>query len=169
MKLDIPVEALDLISERMLLNVIEKKKRLEQIQLVFPEATFNSAIKTKLQILDQLATDVNAIQKIGSGKGIVEAFNLVISAYENFGHALKNFTPEGKEEAYLVSFRKAMADVHIPILQNAAKQRAEIKKLIIDNKILSFSNFPVLFSGGNESKRYFSEKAAVLMERGGRR
>lgn len=168
-KLDIPVEGLDLISERMLANVIEKKKRMDEIKLAFPETTFNAAVKTKLQILDQLASDVNVIQRIGSGKGIVEAYNYVISAYETFGNALKNFTPEGKEQAYLDSFRKAMADVHGPILANAAKQRAEIKKLIYENKILSYSNFPVLYQNGDESKRYYTEKDAVLMERGGRR
>lgn len=168
-KLDVPVEALDLLAERMLVGVIEKKNKLDQIQLQFPEAVFNQAVKSKLQILDQLTTEVNSIQKMGSGKGIVEAYRYVIEAYESFGNSLKNFTPEGKEQAYVDSFKKAMADVHGPILANARKQRSEIKKLIQDNKILTFSNFSVLYSDLENFKRYFTEKEAVLMERGGRR
>lgn len=168
-KLDIPVEALDLMAERMLSSVIDKKQRLAQVQLKFPEAVFNNAVKQKLQILDQLTGDVNAIQKVGSGKGIVDAYKHVIEAYETFGNELKTFTPEGKAPEYVASFQKAMAEVHQPILQNAAKQRNEIKKLIYQNKILSDSNFPVLFSSLESFKRYFTDKEAVLMDRGGRR
>lgn len=168
-KVDVPVEALDLMAERMLSSVLEKKQRLDQLTLSFPENVFNNTVKAKLQLLDQMTSEVNNIQKVGSGKGIVEAYKYVIEAYENFGNSLKNFTPEGKEPAYVESFKKAMADIHGPILNNARKQRSEIKKLITENKILSFSNFSVLFSGTDTLKRYFTEKESVLMERGGRK
>jgi Tetratricopeptide repeat len=168
-KLDIPVDALDLIAERMLSNVINYKDKLEQVILAFPEPVFNSAVKTKLQLLDQMTTEVNNIQKVGSGKGIVEAYKYVIEAYEDFGISLKNFTPEGKAPEYVESFKKAMAEVHGPILANANKQRQEIKKLITENKILSLSNYSVLFSNLEKNKRYLTEKEAVLMDRGGRR
>lgn len=166
-KQDVPVEALDLIAERMLVNVVDKKQRLSQVQLAFPEQNFNNAVKQKLQILDQMTNDVNNIQKVGSGKGIVEAYSYAISAYEAFGTELMNFSPEGKSPEYVESFRKAMATVHGPILQNARKQRNEIKSLIAKNKILSDSNFDVLFSNLESFKRYIVEKEAVLMERGG--
>lgn len=168
-KLDIPVEALDLIAERMLSSVLDKKQQLDQVTLSFPEATFNGAVKRKLQLLDQMTSEVNNIQKIGSGKGIVEAYRIVIEAYENFANSLKEFTPPGKSPEYIESFRKAMAEVHGPILANARKQRKEIKKLIIDNKILSYSNYAVLYSDLEKAKRYFTEKEAILMDRGGRR
>lgn len=168
-KQDIPVEALDLIAGRMLSVVVDKKQKLDQIQLAFPEATFNSAVKAKLQILDQMTSEVNNIQKVGSGKGIVDAYMYVIEAYENFGNGLKAFTPEGKAPEYVESFKKAMAEVYGPILANARKQRGEIKKLISDNKILSNSNFSVLYSDLEKSKRYFTEKESILMDRGGRR
>lgn len=168
-KLDIPVEALDLFSERMLTGVLDKKQKLSQVHLAFPEAVFNSAVKTKLQLLDQMTTDVNNIQKVGSGKGIVEAYKHVIEAYESFGHSLKDFTPPDKSPDYIASFRKAMSEVHSPILQNANKQRMEIKKLITQNKILSDSNYSVLYSDLEKFKRYFPEKESVLMERGGRK
>lgn len=167
-KLDIPVEALDLISGRMIASVAAKKANLDRITLSFPEASFNNAVKMKLQILDQLTSEVNAIEKLGSGKGIVEAYRYVIAAYEEFGTALKNFAPEGKSPEYVASFQKAMADVYVPILQNAQKLRSEIKNLINENRILSETNFHVLYP--NESqKRYVTSKRAVLMERGGKR
>ncbi len=168
-KLDIPVEALDLIAERMLVSVLDKKQKLDQIGLTFPEDIFNNTVKNKLQILDQMTSEVNSIQKIGSGKGIVEAYKIVIESYETFGKGLKNFTPEGKAPEYVESFRKAMAEVHGPILLNAQKQRNEIKKLILDNKILSLTNYSVLFPDNEKLKRFVTEKEAVLMDRGGRR
>lgn len=134
-----------------------------------PENEFNSAVKLKLQILDQMTGDVNNIQKIGSGKGIVEAYKYAIEAYESFGNELKAFTPEGKGPEYVDSFKKAMATVHGPILTNARKQRSEIKKLIVDNKILSLSNYSVLYSELESFKRFITEKETVLMERGGQR
>ena len=168
-KLDIPVEALDLMAERMLYSVLDKKQKLNQIKLNFPESEFNNAVKTKLQLLDQMTNDVNMIQKVGSGKGIVEAYKHVIEAYESFGNELKAFIPPDKPAEYVASFQKAMAEVHVPILQNADKQRTQIKKLISDNKILSFSNFDVLHPEGESNRRFFTEKEAVLMDRGGRR
>jgi tetratricopeptide (TPR) repeat protein len=167
-KLDIPVEALDLMSSRMLASVIAKKANLDRIQLSFPEASFNNAVKAKLQILDQLTNEVNEIQKLGSGKGIVEAYRYVIAAYEEFGTSLKSFAPEGKSPEYVASFQKAMADVYVPILQNANKLRSEIKTLISENKILSETNFYVLYPTESQ-KRYVTSKGAVLMERGGKR
>ena len=168
-KLDIPVEALDLIAEKHIRSITEKRNRIDQVSLRFPEAEFNNAVKFKLQILDQLTNEVNEVQKTGSGKGIVEAYKIVIESYENFGSELKAFTPEGKSPEYVASFQKAMAGVYGPILENARKQRQEIRKLIYDNKILSKSNFSVLFNRADNEKRYISIKEAVLMDRGGKR
>jgi tetratricopeptide (TPR) repeat protein len=168
-KLDIPVDALDLVAERIVAGVAEQKKRLDQIPLAFPQAVFEGAVKSKLQLLDQMASEVNQLQKVGSGKGIVEGYRYIIAAYEEFAESLKAFTPPGMSPEVVESFRKAMADVHGPILQNARKQRAEVRKLIVDNKILSFSNFSVLSSEKDKDKRYFTQKEAVLMDRGGRR
>lgn len=168
-QLDIPVEGLDIIAGKMLKGIQAKKDRIEQIQLAFPESNFNNAVKSKLQLLDGLTAEVNEVQKVGSGIGIVDAYNLVINAYENFGNALKEFSPEGKGPEYVASFKKAMSDVYAPILSNAAKQRSEIKKLIIKNKILAASNFDVLSTPPENYKRYITLKDSVLMDRGGRR
>ena len=168
-KLDIPVEALDLMAFKMMGPIVERKQRLDQIALKFPEAEFNAAVKSKLQLLDQMTSQVNVIQKFGSGKGIVEAYKYVIDAYETFGESLKAFSPEGKSPEYVASFQKAMSEVYNPILTNARKQRSEIRKLIYDNKILSRSNFSVLYNSQENFKRYMTAKQSVLMERGGQK
>jgi len=168
-KLDIPVDGLDAIAKKILIDIEKKKNNIDQITLSFPENSFNNAVKSKLQILDVLTSQVNEVQQIGSGKGIVEAYSMVIDAYENFGNSLKNFIPEGKTPEYLESFKKAMNEVYRPILSNAVKQREEIKKLILSNKILSELNFEVLNSPSENFKRYITVKDAVLMDRGGRR
>lgn len=168
-KLDIPVEALDIIAFRLVAQLAERNQKLDQVELKFPENTFNSAVKMKLQLLDQMTAQVNAIQKTGSGKGIVEAYKYAIDAYEKFGHSLKSFTPEGKSPEYVASFQKAMSEVYNPILANARKQRSEIKKLVIKNGILSDSNYSVLLNPGEDFKRYIVLKDAILMDRGGKR
>ncbi len=168
-KQDVPVEALDLIAEKLMVKVRNLKTQVGEITLRFPENEFNNAVKAKLRILDQLTSEVNQIQKTGSGKGIVEGYRLAIDAYETFGEELRAFTPEGKSPEYVASFQKAMADVYNPILANARKQRSEVKKLIMDNKILSASNYAVLYGRLESFKRYVSSKNIVLMDRGGQR
>lgn len=168
-KVDVPVEALDLMAHKMMGSLSEKKERLDQIELQFPENEFNTAVKAKLQILDQMTSEVNGIQKLGSGKGIVEAYKYVIESYEKFGTSLKNFSPPGKSPEYVASFQKAMSEVYNPILSNARKQRNEIAKLISENKILSPSNFSVLLSSQDSFKRYLTTKQSILMDRGGKR
>ena len=168
-KIDIPVEGLDLIADKFMVRVRNLKTQVGEIPLRFPENEFNNAVKSKLKILDQLTTEVNQIQKTGSGKGIVEGYRIVIEAYENFGEELKAFSPDGKSPEYVSSFQKAMGDVYNPILANARKQRSEVKKLVMDNKILSASNYAVLYGRLESFKRYVSSKNIVLMDRGGQR
>lgn len=168
-KLEVPVEALDLIADRSMGRVRNLKTQVGQITLRFPETEFNNAVKAKLKILDQLTSEVSAIQKTGSGKGIVEGYRLMIEAYETFGEELKAFVPEGKSPEYVASFQKAMSDVYNPILTNARKHRSDVKKLIMDNKILSASNYAVLYGRLESFKRFVTTKSVVLMDRGGQR
>jgi tetratricopeptide (TPR) repeat protein len=168
-KLEIPVEALDLMAYRMVSPLVEKRQRFDQIILKFPEADFNPALQMKLKILDEMIGQVNEIKKSGSGKGIVEAYKNIILANESLGSELKNFKIEGKPQEFMDSFQLAMSKVYNPLLDNARKQRSEIKKLINENKILSPSNISVLFNEQENFKRYLSSKGAILMERGGKR
>jgi hypothetical protein len=168
-KIEIPVEGLDLMAEKIMGRVRNLKTQEGEITLHFPENEFNTAVKAKLKILDQLTSEVTAIQKLGSGKGIVEGYRLMIEAYETFGEELKSFTPEGKSPEYVASFQKAMGDVYGPILANARKHRSDVKKLIMENKILSPANYAVLYGRLEGFKRFVSTKTVVLMDRGGQR
>jgi TolA-binding protein len=168
-KLEIPVEALDLISFRLLGKVAEMKQKISQVKLQFPENDFNNILKKKLQQLDQLSSQVNEIQKTGSGRGIVDAYKYVIEAYEELGNEVKNFTPGDKSPEYVATFKKAMEEVYRPLLASAQKFRGEIRKLISDNKILSMNNFSVIQGTDSSYKRYRTIKEAVLMDRGGKR
>ncbi len=168
-KLDISVDTLDLMASKMMSGLLERKQKLDSLELKFPEENFNNVVRAKLQILDQLSTQVNTIQKLGSGRGIVDAYKIVIESYEGFGQNLKNFVPEGKAPEYVESFQAAMSKVYLPILDTARKQRSEIKKLIMENKILARSNSNVLFGQQESFKRYYTTKQAILMERGGKR
>lgn len=168
-KLDIPVDALDIIAERMIQIAREKKKKIDIIQLMFPEENFNNQMRNVLQIMDQLASDVNQIQKIGSGKGVVQGYKLMIDTYEGFSEKLKNFNPPDKHSDYVESFKKAMADIYVPLLDNAKKQRSEMRKLIMENKILSPLNSEILFHQTPIPQQYIMTRGSVLMDRGGKR
>lgn len=168
-RVEVPVDAVDLMAMRMIPSIESKKSQIESIKLVFPEATYNSLVKQKLALLDQLTAQVAEIQKTGSGRGIVSAYKIVIEAYENFGNELKNFVPEGKGDEYVTSFRKAMSTVYNPILLNAKQQRDEVKKVIDENKILSEDSSAVIWGVDPLSREYYSKKPVTLMDRGGKK
>ncbi len=168
-RMDIPVEAVDLVAMDLIPRILAKKNQIEGIKLSFPENTYNSLVKQKLALLDQLTVEVTAIQKTGSGKGIVAAYRLAIESYENFGKEIMDFTPEGKGDEYVVSFKKAMSNVYNPILMNAKKQRAEVKKLIENNKILSENNSAVMWGSDPLTRQFLPDQPVVMMDRGGRK
>lgn len=165
---DIPVEALDIVAIGLMPKLEQKQNLLNSIVLSFPEENFNTQVKRKLAILDSLTGDVNEIQKTGSGKGIVKAYKTLINSYENFATELSRFTPEGKSDDYVTSFKKAMSGVWTPILQTAMKRRLEVKNLINSNNVLSEDNNEMLSSQGSTVIGQFTlSKNLVLMDRGG--
>ncbi len=165
---EIPVEALDIVAQRLLARLEAKRAPLAR-PLEFPEQKFNQAVKAKLTLLDSLTGDVQEVQKTGSGRGIVRAYGLLVSAYEDFASELKAFTPEGKSPEYLSSFRKAMEGVWAPILQTAKKRRQEAWKLVREHQILSPDNFGLIAPQGSALvPRYERKTPMVLMDRGGR-
>ncbi len=165
---DIPVEALDIIALGLMPKLEQKQAQLNSIVLSFPEDNFNTQVKRKLGILDSLTGDVNEIQKTGSGKGIVRAYKILINSYEAFAQELSRFSPEGKSDDYVTSFKKAMSGVWTPILQTALKRRQEVKGLIVSNNILSEDNNEMLApQGSNIIAQYRLQQNLVLMDRGG--
>jgi len=165
---EIPVEAIDLFASKIVSVLREKKKNLDSIQLAFPEEVFNKSVKEKLALLDSMTSDILKIQKMGSGKAIVESYVLGIESYQRFGDELLRFTPENKPQEYLDSFKAAMKEVYVPLLENAKKQRKDVSKLISENKILSIENSKI-FVGPQMQKFIFPmRKEVLLMERAGK-
>lgn len=167
--IDIPVEALDKIAFSLMGNLKSKSNQIKNNKLEFPEQKFNSNVKNKLAILDSMTSDIQEIQKTGSGKGIVRAYKYLINSYEDFATELQAFAPEGKGPEYVESFKKAMSSVWTPILQTAQKRRNEVQDLIKKNQILTKDNFAMLSSGKEPVIRYNRRTDTILMDRGGKR
>ncbi|HLW56039.1 MAG TPA: hypothetical protein VKY27_01560 [Bacteriovoracaceae bacterium] len=167
LKLDIPVEAIDLIALRKIPNIQASAQRIEQIKLSFPEASFNTALKSKLQALDALTAQVDAVAKTGSGKAIVASSKYLIKAYENVAKEVRDFVPPDKPKEYVDSFQKAMRDVWLPLTNHANKLKKDIAVTINKNSILSEDNFDVLYEDNFANVRYFDDEEAVVMQREG--
>ncbi|MFA5583783.1 MAG: tetratricopeptide repeat protein, partial [Bacteriovoracaceae bacterium] len=166
-KLDIPVEAIDLIALRMIPNIENAAQKIDSVKLSFPENVFNSALQNKLKALDALTAQVNEVTKTGSGKAIVSSSKYLIQAYENVSSEVKEFTPPDKPKEYVESFQKAMRDVWLPLTNHAAKLRKDLTATINKNSILSEDNFDVLYSGDYSDIRFFTNEEAVVMQREG--
>src|SRR5690606_7442710 len=136
-RLDIPVEAIDLIALRSLPQIEYAVKRIEEMKLSFPEANFNNALKAKLKALDALTGQVDAVAKSGSGKAIVASSKHLIKAYEYVAQEVRAFVPPDKPKEYVESFQKAMGDVWRPLIQHSIKLRRDIAATINKNSILS--------------------------------
>lgn len=167
LKLDIPVEAIDLIALRMIPNIENSYRRIEIMKLTFPEATFNTILKNKLKALDTLTAQVDSIAKTGSGKAIVASSKYLIRVYESVSQEVSAFTPPDKPKEYVESFQKAMRDVWQPLTNHAEKLKREIAATINKNSILSEDNFEVLYDSKHSDVRFFDNEPAVVMQREG--
>jgi len=167
--LDLPNEARDLIAEKMIFSIRKKHESLKVINLQFPEEQFNRNVKSKLQILDTLTLEIEKLKKTGSGRGLVEGYLILISSYDYFLNELKSFSPEGKSEDYLTSFRKAMEEVIAPLAENSKRLTSDVQKIIYQNKILSPLNGHVLLRNKMGTDIFFENYYGVFMERRGRK
>lgn len=170
LKQDIPLEGLDDIAEEELQKLVGQLEKLKGSNLRFPESAFNNILKTKLGILDGMTKMAGDIQKIGSGKGIIGAYKVLVEGYESAAKEVEEFVPPGKGEEYIKSFKSSMAQVYGPLRQSAASYKSEGWKAIEENKILSDYNYllapnPV---DGMAIKYAYPHKA-VSMDRSGKR
>lgn len=165
---DIPLEGLDAIAEIMMSDLRIEVAKLQAIKLSFPENLYNQSLKEKFSQLDKVTSSALNVLGVGSGRGIVSSYKYLVESYEGLASDVRNFTPDGKSESYLESFKKGMTDLTEPILVKAAEFRREAVKQISSSSILSFKNnyflqdkqLPV-------DARHFYSRGAVLMDRGG--
>lgn len=168
-KLDLPLDALDIVSSFEMQSLLDAQKRLENVQLAFPEDKYNLLLKKKFELLDKLTAEAIELMEIRSGRGVVKAYKIMIAAYEDMAKEIKNFTPPSdKSNEYTDSFKKGMAKIAAPISQKAAEFKLEAQKRIYKNNILSKDN--AWFTGKVElpfSVLHHSMHNGVLMDRGG--
>lgn len=138
---DIPLEALDDIASEELQELVSLYSTMKKITLSFPENAFNNSLKRKLTLLDQMTRKAGEIQKIGSGKGIIGAYKVLVEGYEEAASQVEAFTPPGKSKEYVASFKKSMSEVFVPLRQSANNYKKEGWKSIEDNRILSDFNY----------------------------
>jgi len=169
-RITIPLEGLDVVA----LNYIENAKRsaedLEKIKLTFPENTYNQLLKKKFAMIDQLTSKTLELFNIGSGIGMVEGYKILVESYQNMGSEISAFTPPGKGEDYVKSFKGSMAQIASTLTQKANDFRREAQDQIKKSKILAKNNY--YFMTNNVLPivpQFFPAKSGVLMDRGGKR
>lgn len=168
--LKIPLEGLDIVAENYLVDLRNVSEKLASIRLSFPEKSYNNLLKAKFEYLDKVTSKALEVFKIGSGKGIVSGYQILVESYKDLANEIANFTPEGKSPEYVTSFKASMQEIAAPIAQKAREFEAEAVKQINNSKILAPNNYYFL---GNRTlpvaPMFFPIKKGVLMDRGGRR
>ena len=169
-KIKIPLEALDIVAVLYLENLYVKSKKLKSIKLSFPEKTYNSRLKEKFLLLDKITTESLANFSIGSGRGIVKTYRILIDSYQAVIDKILSFTPQGKSKEYLKSFHKSMKNIVIPLRKKLAEFKNQASNNIKKHNILSIDNYQFISNFNNNALnvRYFPAEKGILMDKGGR-
>lgn len=167
-KKSLELEALDEVALIKVARVERRVQELNSIELSFPDTKFNGLLKRKFQALDRLTTDAVKTMSIGSGKGIIKAYTILINAYQSVIREISNFTPPGKSPEYISTFKKSMGNLVGPLQKKASDFKREALGQIKRNKILSENNKSILF--GNEFiPEFVLGNSGVIMDKGGQR
>jgi hypothetical protein len=143
---------------------------LANMQLSFPEERYNSTLEGMFAQLDVFTQAALRVLDTGSGEGIVKAYRYLVEEYDRFAKKVYQFTPPGKSNDYITSFKKAMSDVVAPIANKSREFKNEAVRQIKNSKILASDN-SFFLRGLNIplDVQYHPAKGAVLMDRGGRK
>ena len=170
MKISVPLEALDVVSELYLKVLYAKVGKLKNIKLMFPEKVYNARLKEKFLILDKITTGSLPNFSIGSGKGIVKTYKILIDSYQSMVNEILSFAPSGKSQEYVTSFRKSMKKIVIPLKAKLADFKIQASDNIRKHNILSIDNYQFISELKNSpfNIKYFPNDRGVLMDKGGR-
>lgn len=169
-KVALKIDALDIMVDKEISSLHLISSKLSNIILSFPEASFNAKLKQKLNLLDQLTTEASKVQKIGSGKGIVESYKILSQAYTKTSVEINQFSPPNVSEEYIKSFKSALANL-VSTLQNQGQHFLKEGKIAINNNnILRDENFSLyaLETQGLQV-RFWHPNSAIIMDREGAR
>lgn len=168
-KSSFPVETLDIIAVNELDKIKGTFESFKNMKLTFPEDVYNNLLKRKFGMLNELTERTLKIFELRSGKGMVAAYKILVESYESFGSEVRNFTPPGKNEEYVKSFKESMSSIATPILQKADSLRKEAVSKIMNYSVLSPENSYFLNLGVDNITEFNPLKGPVLMDRGGRK
>ncbi|MCK5073269.1 MAG: tetratricopeptide repeat protein [Bacteriovoracaceae bacterium] len=169
-KMKIPLSGLDVVAHYKVQELGVVVQEFNKLKLAFPEKNYNSLLKKKFAKLDRLTAKALEILSVGSGKGLVRVYKVLIESYESIVREMREFTPPGKGPEYTKSFRKSMIQISLPILKKVGEFKSEAKRQISGNNILSNENYLFMSSAKLPIKiEYQYSPGAVLMDRGGRR
>lgn len=167
-KADIPLEGLDAIAELKSATFDESLRQFKSMKLKFPEKEYNKLLKLKFSKLEKLAADAEGIAEIGSGVGILKVYHSLIDAYEDFADEISNFTPDGKSEDYVKSFKKSMQSLVSPLQKQARDFREVALTKIEKDSILSKDN--AWFLAKNKDlfiPEFYNAEGGALMDKAG--
>ena len=145
-------------------------KQFNNIKLAFPQKNFDALLDKKFVLLDKIATQVDSILKIRSGKGSVRAYQLIIESYQKLVKEIREFQITGKSPAYITGFRKAMKQIENALLKKSLTYLKQARKLINQGKVLSPHSY--WFISRNRlpvDVEYHFAGNGVLMDRRGKR
>jgi hypothetical protein len=169
-KYTIPLEALDVMVQDDLNKLLRLQNNILNTKLSFPFPIFQKAATQIRKNLDQMILDANAIQKVGSGEGIVRAYSVLIETHQKLAEKFRDFKPEkltAAEESNIANFYSAMKTQAAELDQTAQNLKKQVFATIEKNQILSHKNSEALSDEVGHSIRYWYANKALLMDRGG--
>lgn len=169
-KLEIPLEARDIVANYKLKALYAEAQKLDEIQLSFPESIFNERLKQKLAQLEKISARALELSKVRSGKGIVRAYRYLVDSYEKVSSEVAKFSPPGVTPEYLQSFKKALVPLSNNLTSMAQKFRQDVMKEINSSTILSSDNTYFMMDHHLPFKvEYRFYRKGMVMDRGGQR
>ncbi len=166
-KYSISAADLDVIAEIENAKLEPISRRILQDRLSFPEKKFNTQMQNKLRNLDHLTSKAIAIQKIGSGKGIVVSYQTLIKTYHELIESIKDFTPNGKSKEYLKSFKASMNSLVRPLTKTLNDYKKNALESVTKNEILTKESREIILSIMKKPVEFYHEKNGYFMDRGG--
>ena len=165
----IPLKGLDSIAGFSLIRAEEQLKSLKEIKLEFPENEYNGLLQKKFGILNKLTEESLRALKIGSGKGIVRAYYLLVKGYYHVVKSVLNFTPPGKSSEYVSSFKNSMKSLILPVKRKMMGYHKSARIQINKHNILSIENNWFITSNKLGIKvEHFLRNDGILMDKRGR-
>ena len=107
------------IAKVKLRNMHTLARKFNSIELAFPQKKFDALLGQKLKLLDRVSAQAESVFKVGSGKGALKAYQVLIESSQRLVRELRKFVVPGKEAKYVASFKKN----HGATSDNAAAQK----------------------------------------------